>query len=184
MVFVSGNIAQDPQPMVCTFQNGNAAIAATQAAFNTAALNTAAPVTVVNAAATVTATATVTLTQGSQSIRTIINTMWAQSTPTATVIIKKDQLSSIAKTGVGVGIAAAAVMALFFLGGCIRMACWNTGPVIARFRSRREAAQKARKWPNGGVVWSDSVSGQEPKDKSTVARVESAETVEGRMVWV
>ncbi|KAF2736153.1 hypothetical protein EJ04DRAFT_511280 [Polyplosphaeria fusca] len=185
VVFVSGNIAENPQPTLCVLQNGNAALAASQVALNSqAALNSAAPATIVTAAvATVTATETITLTQGSQTVRTIVSTVMAQASPTATVIIRKGELSTVAKAGVGLGIAVAAAAALFLLAGCVKMSCANGASAFGWYKTRRENAQGARRRSREEVVsWRESERGG--KEKGSAAKVESTEVGEGRMVWV
>ncbi|KAF2268781.1 hypothetical protein CC78DRAFT_565240 [Lojkania enalia] len=138
VVFVSGNIAADPIPTTCIFQNTNTGAGA--AILNTVApINSLGSLSTANFVATVMATpiATITYTQTvPQSAVTIVSTVISQITATPTIIIKKGELSTFAKTGIGVGASVGALFCLMVI-GCGAVPClwrgWKKG--IWRFGS-------------------------------------------------
>jgi len=142
VVFVSGNIAANPSPTFCLLANAdsNAANAGTDS------MSTGSPLLNTAAAVTITAIETSTLTfSETGTMRTILSTITSTMSPTPTVILKKAEMSGLAKTGVGVGATIGALFILMLLGSFlvwVRKQAWpgveGLFAVFARGRASNE----------------------------------------------
>ncbi|KAF2687995.1 hypothetical protein K458DRAFT_415066 [Lentithecium fluviatile CBS 122367] len=195
VVFVSGNIAANPEPTICMLAdaNGNAANV------NADSLGTASGLLNTAAAATVTAVATSTLTfSETGSMRTILNTVTSTISSSPTVTMKKGEMSGLTKTGIGVGAALGALFILMLLGAFVvwvRERTWfGEGGLLSCFqrrRGRKESterrtgrmtnlrAESSARRPNQSVSRSRASRGK-GKERLAVEK----NHVEGNAVWV
>lgn len=195
VVFVSGNIAANPQPTTCNFQTGDGNSNA-----NAAALNSATPIYSA-AAVTVTAYNVQTVTSiETGTMRTVFSTLVSVVTTTPTVIIKKGELSSFAKTGIGVGAAIGALFCLMLIGGMVvwmRQRKWvGEGGVFSVFglgvrKEKEERNQHMGWWEKRQVAERKKMDakgsiekGGENGNAKGKVKVGMQETKDGQVVWV
>ncbi|KAF2188317.1 hypothetical protein K469DRAFT_703823 [Zopfia rhizophila CBS 207.26] len=99
VVFVSGNFAANPAPTVCKLENSNVVSTNTALSDND------------HATATITEMETV-----FRSVQTVVSTVVSEVTTTPTAVVRKAELSTFAKTGIGVGASVGALFCLMVLG--------------------------------------------------------------------
>ena len=206
VVFVSGNIAANPEPTVVVLANGNGNAAAADAnilSAGTSLLPTAA------AAATVTFIETATLTLSETgSMRTIFSTITSTISPTPTVIMKKGEMSGLSKAGIGVGAAVAALFVLMLLGSSmvwVSQQKWAGADGVfgifsrERWRANRETCvsgsrtsrddwvgvrEKQRKKSRSGVRSMDGKGNEKGKQREKVVPETRAKEKDAHVVWV
>jgi hypothetical protein len=149
VVFVSGNIAANPEPIHCVLVNANSNAA--NAGPDT--LGTGSPPVGTAAAMTVTAIETSTLTfSETGTMRTVLSIVTSTLSSTPTVIMKKGEMSGLAKTGIGVGTAVAALFVLMLVGNFLiwvrKQTLLGSDGVLASF-TRAKARHDTDTWTGG-----------------------------------
>ncbi|KAF1963508.1 hypothetical protein CC80DRAFT_530359 [Byssothecium circinans] len=155
VVFISGNIAAKPEATICVLANGNGnGIANSIANSNPPVLNTATALPSQAPAATVMVTASAIQSVTSydiSSMQTVISTILSTMTSTAgtstpTAVAKTQGLSTVAKTGVGVGIAIGSIFCLMLLAGILAwVKNWHWGGHGGEFLGLRWKGREGRK---------------------------------------
>lgn len=185
VVFVSGNIAANPEPTTCILSSTEGATNANLAALNTA--GGGATVTQLAQGVTVTATAVHTVTSY-ESLQTIVSTIVSRVTTTATptVIIKKGELSDFAKTGIGVGASVGALFCIMVLAGAavsLRRRKWNF-EWVRMFRSKKRSDGKPAERKMWRLAGGGNREGREEGEKEREKGNVDIKERESHNVWV
>jgi hypothetical protein len=180
VVFVSGNIAVDPIPIRCILQDESGG------ALSNAALNNAVPQNSVIPTATVTATMIQTvLTVPSSMI--VFSTVVSNPSPTATVFVKKGEMSDLTKTGIGVGASVGLLFCLMVI-VCgflpwLRQKRWAEIWSCGGSRRERKKRDSRRRVEGSRGVWSFNEK-NEVKEQVQETSATEMELKDGRVVWV
>lgn len=117
VVFVSGNIAANPEPTICVLSGTNGETGATAGTGAQGSADNKG-----SQAVTVTATAVQTVTASpTGSMQTVFSTVMETITATPSVVPKKQQLDDVSKAGIGIGVAVGALLVVVLVVG---MAAW------------------------------------------------------------
>lgn len=179
VVFISGNIAENPIPISCILQAENAG------QLNNAALNTAVPQNSVIPTAMATATVIQTVATA-QATMTVFSTVVSNPPPTATVIVRKGEMSDLTKTGIGVGASVGLLFCLMII-VCVFLpwlrqkkwaGIWSCG-ACCDGRRKRDSKKQVK---GGRGIWSfTEKEGAKEKMKKTNV---SEESRDGQVLWV